>query len=107
MVKHARGGALRWSSRGGNRIGSRVGECLVAIFGLGVVLFSPLVIDIFDRGSGVTVFGVPLLYGFLLAAWSLLIALIAWVMESQANEPRSRRPIEPGRPRAGREEHES
>lgn len=98
MTKHAKGPALRWSSRGGKRVDRRVGEWLVAIFGLGVLLFSPLVMTVFDRGGGVTVFGVPLLYAFLLCAWLLLIALIAWVIESQADEPRSRRQAEPGRP---------
>lgn len=102
MAKHPRGPALHWSSRGGKRVGRRVGECLVAIFALGVLLFSPLVMTIFDRGGDVTVFGVPLLYAFLLCSWLLLIALIAWVMESQADEPRGRRQAEPGRPQPER-----
>lgn len=97
MAKHARGAPLRWSNRGGRRVGSRVGEALVAVFGLGVLLFSPLVMTIFDRGGDVTVFGIPLLYAFLLAAWLLLIVLIAWVMESQADESRGRRQVVPGR----------
>lgn len=87
---------LRWSTRGGNRGGTRVGEWLVAIFGLGVFLFSPLVIQIFDRGIRAAVLGVPLLYFYLFGAWALLIALIALVIESQGDRP-GRRTAEPAR----------
>ncbi|MFO1156544.1 MAG: hypothetical protein U1E43_07165 [Rhodospirillales bacterium] len=79
----------------------------MAIFGLGVLLFSPLVMTIFDRGAGDTVFGIPLLYAFLLAAWLLMIALIAWVMASQPDEPRGRRQVEAGPPQPGRGERPS
>ncbi len=85
-----------WPSRSGGRVSGRTGERLVAIFVLGVVLFSPLVMGIFDRGPDTRVFGVPLLYAFLLGAWALLIALIALATCSRA-EPR-RRSGEPGRP---------
>jgi hypothetical protein len=63
----------------------RMGERLVAIFCLGAVLFSPLVIGIFDRGAGVRIFGLPVLYFYLFAAWALLIALLASVIERSAN----------------------
>ena len=61
--------------------GDRINERLIAIFCLGVVLLSPLVIDIFDRGPQVRVLGLPLLYFYLFASWILLIALLAWVLE--------------------------
>lgn len=61
--------------------GERIGERLIAIFCLGVVLFSPLVIDIFDRGPQVRVLGTPLLYFYLFAAWAVMIGLLAWVLE--------------------------
>jgi hypothetical protein len=62
-----------------------MGERLVAIFCLGAVLFSPLVIGIFDRGAGVRIFGLPVLYFYLFAGWALLIALLASVIERSAN----------------------
>ena len=61
--------------------GDRINERLIAIFCLGVVLLSPLVIDIFDRGPQVRVLGLPLLYFYLFASWAVLIALLAWVLE--------------------------
>ena len=61
--------------------GDRINERLIAIFCLGVVLLSPLVIDIFDRGPQVRFFGFPLLYFYLFASWILLISLLAWVLE--------------------------
>src|SRR5512144_2990149 len=61
--------------------GERIGERLIAIFCLGLVLFSPLVIDIFDRGPQVRVFGTPLLYFYLFSAWAAMIGLLAWVLE--------------------------
>ena len=64
--------------------GERINDWLIAIFFLGVVLLSPLVIDIFDRGPQVRVFGLPLLYFYLFASWTLLIALLAWVLERPA-----------------------
>jgi hypothetical protein len=59
---------------------SRVADRLVALFGLGVLLFNPLVVRIFDGGAATTVFGVPLLYFYLFAGWALLIALLAWAV---------------------------
>ena len=88
MAKRGADQADLWSSRGGRRAGNRTGERLAAIFVLGVVLFSPLMMGIFDRGPDVRVFGIPLLYAFLLGAWALLIALIALATETR---PTSRR----------------
>ena len=64
--------------------GERIGERLIAIFCLGLVLFSPLVIDVFDRGPQVRVFGTPLLYFYLFAAWAVMIGLLAWVLERRS-----------------------
>ena len=50
----------------------------VALFLFGVILFSPLLIKIFDV-RGVSVFGIPLLYAYLFAGWALLIAIAAWL----------------------------
>jgi hypothetical protein len=73
---------MRRRPAGANK--ERGGERLIAIFCLGVVLFSPLVIGIFDRGDGVGIFGVPLLYFYLFAGWALLIVLLASVIEWSA-----------------------
>lgn len=55
----------------------RAGERLSALFVLGVVLFSPLVMRIFDVGSERMLFGIPLLYFYTFCAWALLIVLMA------------------------------
>ena len=81
---------------------ARLGERLIAIFCLGVVLFSPLVIGIFDRGAGVRIFGVPLLYFYLFAGWALLITLLAFVIGRSAEARRGARSESP-RERSGRD----
>lgn len=90
----------RFGDRGrpwpGSLSGARIGDRLVAIFVLGVVLFSPLMMGIFDGGNGRTVLGIPLLYFYLFSAWALLIGLLAWVIERQPDRPA--RGVAPGRP---------
>jgi hypothetical protein len=66
--------------------GERIGERLIAIFCLGLVLFNPLVIDIFDRGPEVRVFGSPVLYFYLFASWAVMIGLLAWILERPSAE---------------------
>lgn len=61
--------------------GNRSGEKLVALFALGVVLFNPLVVGIFDAGADTRLFGIPALYLYLFAGWALLIGLVAVVAE--------------------------
>ena len=58
---------------------SRGAERLVALFLLGAVAFSPLVLRVFDLGSGGTVLGVPSLFFYIFSAWALMIALLAFV----------------------------
>lgn len=62
----------------------RLEERAAALFVLGIVLFSPLVVHIFDRGAEVALWGIPLLYVYAFAAWALLIALLALVVEASA-----------------------
>lgn len=50
-------------------------ERQVALFLLGVLMFVPPLLVVFDRP--VKVGGIPLLYLYLFAAWSVLIALTA------------------------------
>lgn len=55
------------------------GERLVATFVCGCVLFNYPLLSLFDRD--VEVFGIPLLYVYVFAAWAGLIALMAWIIE--------------------------
>lgn len=48
---------------------------------LGVVLFNPPLIQVFNAGATHTVGGVPLLFFYLFIAWALLIGLMAFVIE--------------------------
>lgn len=52
---------------------------LVALFALGVLLFSFPLLSLFNISG--TVFGVPVLYAYLFAAWALLIALMILAVE--------------------------
>jgi len=61
---------------------NRSGERLVALFLLGMVLFNPLVVSVFDVGSESSLLGIPTLYLYLFVAWTVLIGLIAAVAES-------------------------
>ena len=58
---------------------SRKGPRLVGLFLLGCLLFNFPLLALFNvRG---TILGIPVLYAYLFAAWALLIALMAAVME--------------------------
>ena len=58
---------------------SRKGQRLVGLFLLGCLLFNYPLLALFNARA--TVFGIPLLYAYLFAAWALLIALVAVIME--------------------------
>jgi hypothetical protein len=58
---------------------SRKGERLAGLFLLGCLLFNFPLLALFNVRA--TVFGVPLLYAYLFAAWGLVIALVAVIME--------------------------
>jgi hypothetical protein len=55
------------------------GHRLAAIFLLGCVLLNFPLLALFNKSD--TVLGIPLLYAYLFGAWSLLIALMALVIE--------------------------
>ena len=57
------------------------GQRLAAAFLLGILLFNYPLLDLFADGG--RVFGVPLLYAYVFAAWALLIALMATVVEKR------------------------
>jgi hypothetical protein len=65
---------------------NRSGEKLVALFVLGIVLFNPLVVGMFDAGADTRMFGIPALYLYLFAGWALLIGLVAVVAERAPKE---------------------
>jgi hypothetical protein len=52
---------------------------LAFLFVLGVLLFNYPLLALFNVQGGVL--GVPVLYAYIFAAWGLLIALVALVME--------------------------
>lgn len=55
------------------------GQRLVAIVLLGCVLFNYPVLSLFSKPGAL--FGIPLLYFYIFAVWTLLIALLAYVIE--------------------------
>ncbi|HUP97502.1 MAG TPA: hypothetical protein VM073_06165 [Usitatibacter sp.] len=58
---------------------SRKGQRLVGVFLLGCLLFNYPMLVLFNVRA--TFLGVPVLYAYLFAAWALLIALVAFVVE--------------------------
>jgi hypothetical protein len=54
---------------------------LVALCMLGIVLFNYPVLALFNVAA--TVFGIPVLYAYIFSAWSLLIACMAYVVETK------------------------
>lgn len=52
-----------------------------AVVLLGLVLFNPPLIEVFDVGAARMVAGIPLLYFYLFFAWAVLIGLMAFVIE--------------------------
>ncbi len=62
-------------------------EKLGALFLLGVLMFSPPLMGIFDAGAHVTVLGVPLLYFYLFCAWAVCIGLAAWIISESRRRP--------------------
>jgi hypothetical protein len=57
------------------------GQRLTALCVLGVVLFNYPLLAIFNVAA--TVFGIPVLYAYIFAAWGLLTACMAYVIESR------------------------
>jgi hypothetical protein len=55
---------------------------LVALCILGVLLFNYPVLALFNVAA--TVFGIPVLYAYIFTAWTLLIACMAYVVETKS-----------------------
>jgi hypothetical protein len=75
-------------------------ERLVALFLFGVLLFTPPFLGIFNRPD--RIFGIPILYLYLFAAWTLLIVLVMLALESSDadEEPTGTAETSPGGPGA-------
>jgi hypothetical protein len=58
----------------------RKGQRLIALFILGCLLFNYPVLSLFNVAA--VAFGVPVLYAYIFAAWALLVALMAIVVEA-------------------------
>jgi hypothetical protein len=59
----------------------RKGQRLIALFIFGCVLFNYPVLSLFNVAT--EAFGVPVLYAYIFAAWALLVALMAFAVESR------------------------
>jgi len=57
------------------------GQRLLALFALGCLLFNYPVLSLFNVAA--VAFGVPVLYAYIFAAWALLVALMALVVETR------------------------
>jgi len=57
------------------------GQRLIALFILGCLLFNYPLLSLFNLAADVL--GVPVLYAYIFAAWALLVALMAYVVESR------------------------
>jgi len=58
------------------------GQRLVAVFIAGVLLLNFPLLSLFDGQA--TLFGWPLLHVYLFGVWSVLIAVVAWIVERGA-----------------------
>jgi hypothetical protein len=67
-------------------------ERLVALFLLGVLLFTPPLLWVFNTPD--RILGLPRLYLYLFAAWTLLIVLVMIVIERSPAEEGSSRAVE-------------
>ena len=55
------------------------GDRLIAAFLAGCALFNYPLLSLFDRPD--EVFGIPLVYAYIFAAWAVVIGLMAWAVE--------------------------
>ncbi len=59
------------------------GQRLAAVFAMGCVLLNYPVLFLFSRSGAIA--GTPLLYAYVFAAWTLLIGLMALVVERRGS----------------------
>jgi hypothetical protein len=75
---------------------SRTHELLVALFLLGLLVFAPPLLTIFNKAT--RIFGIPALYLYLFAVWAALIALVAVAVERRHTDDESGPEIPGGEP---------
>jgi hypothetical protein len=66
----------------------------IAVALLAVVLFNQPLLRVFDHGAKTTVFGLPVIYVYLFAAWALVIALMITIVELRDQSGGSNRKAE-------------
>jgi hypothetical protein len=81
----------------GHRRAYRFEERATGLFLLGVILFNPLMLSVFDRGPKVELMGVPLLFVYVFCAWTLLIILLMCIFEARFPSERPSAKEEPKR----------
>jgi hypothetical protein len=59
-------------------------ERLLALFLLGIIVFTPPFLGIFNKPH--LIFGIPILYLYLFAAWGMLIGLVALTVHRTADD---------------------
>lgn len=74
---------------------SRTRELLTALFLLGVMVFTPPLLLIFNKVT--RTLGLPVLYLYLFAVWAALIALVAFAVERPHADDDETDPQLPGR----------
>jgi len=84
-------------------------ERVLAIAALAAILFLQPFLGIFDKGAGLTWAGIPALFAYIFFAWSVIVALTAFVMERRAeaehdaslvfhaDDPQRPQPLQPGK----------
>ena len=72
---------------------------LLFLFLLGVFLFNPPLLSIFDLPRWV--FGIPLLYVYLFACWGALLAVVAFIIEKGGDVEEARDSSEEAAGKAG------
>jgi len=70
---------------------------MAALFLLGMALFNPPLLEVFDVGGDVVVAGIPLLFFYLFLAWAALVVLMAFVVERRGDRADQRTALT-GRP---------
>jgi hypothetical protein len=70
---------------------------MIALFLLGLTLFNPPLLEVFDIGGDKVVAGIPVLFFYLFVAWAALIGLMALVVERRGDRPEQRNALT-GRP---------
>lgn len=71
-----------------------IGDRSIALFLLGLLAFSPILLSLFRPGTLVS--GFPLLYLYLFGAWIVLIVLIALIYRARDRGDEGEPPRHPG-----------